>query len=168
MCVAEAMMPRIILRLIQHLREYSRTENTDIYRVAIQDADSFITMLLDFNNMGALMRKVITTALTNPQKYKALLEFSNQSSQSQFEDNSIQTEYSLFMNQSKQIYEEAIRSLPNPEPPDEYKDCPSLQEQLVHVTFLEELVFWTVKFEFPQKVVCLLLNMLPDPDYKVI
>jgi E3 ubiquitin-protein ligase UBR3 len=46
-------------------------------------------------------------------------------------------------------------------------DCPSLQEQLVHRTFLEELVFWTVKFEFPQKVVCLLLNMLPDPDYKV-
>jgi E3 ubiquitin-protein ligase UBR3 len=28
-------------------------------------------------------------------------------------------------------------------------------------------VFWTVKFEFPQKLVCLLLNMLPDPDYKV-
>lgn len=46
-------------------------------------------------------------------------------------------------------------------------DCPSLQEHLVHRTFLEELVFWTVKFEFPQKVVCLLLNMLPDPDYKV-
>ena len=28
-------------------------------------------------------------------------------------------------------------------------------------------MFWTVKYEFPLKVVCLLLNMLPDPDYKV-
>lgn len=46
-------------------------------------------------------------------------------------------------------------------------DCPSLQEQLVHRTFLEEMVFWTVRFEFPQRVVCLLLNMLPDNDYKV-
>nr|CAD7445183.1 unnamed protein product [Timema bartmani] len=46
------------------------------------------------------------------------------------------------------------------------RNCPSLQEQLVHTTFLEELVFWTVKFEFPQKMVCLLLIMLPDTDYK--
>lgn len=72
-----------------------------------------------------------------------------------------------YLTESKRIYEDAIKSLPNPEPPDEYKDCASLQEQLIHRTFLEELVFWTVKFEFPQKVVCLLLNMLPDPDYKV-
>jgi len=27
-------------------------------------------------------------------------------------------------------------------------------------------MFWTVAYEFPQKLVCLLLNMLPDPDYK--
>ena len=48
-----------------------------------------------------------------------------------------------------------------------YLAYPALQDSLVHHTFLEELVFWTVKFEFPQKLVCLLLNMLPDPDYKV-
>ena len=47
-------------------------------------------------------------------------------------------------------------------------DFPALRDVLVHRTFLEELVFWTVKFEFPQKLVCLLLNMLPDPDYKAI
>lgn len=76
-------------------------------------------------------------------------------------------EYTNYMVESKRTYEESVKSLPNPEPPDEYKDCLSLQEQLTHRTFLEELVFWTVKFEFPQKVVCLLLNMLPDPDYKV-
>lgn len=27
-------------------------------------------------------------------------------------------------------------------------------------------MFWTAKGEFPQKIVCLLLNLLPDPDYK--
>lgn len=78
-----------------------------------------------------------------------------------------ETEYAQYLVESKRIYEDALRSLPNPEPPEEYKDCPSLQEHLTHKTFLEELVFWTVKFEFPQKVVCLLLNMLPDTDYKV-
>lgn len=45
-------------------------------------------------------------------------------------------------------------------------ECASLQENLEHTTFLEELMFWTVAYEFPQKLVCLLLNMLPDPDYK--
>lgn len=45
-------------------------------------------------------------------------------------------------------------------------ECASLQELLEHKTFLEELVFWTVAYEFPQKLVCLLLNMLPDQDYK--
>ncbi len=31
---------------------------------------------------------------------------------------------------------------------------------------MEELVFWTVKYEFPERLVCLLLKMLPDADYK--
>ncbi|XP_060521351.1 E3 ubiquitin-protein ligase Ubr3 [Cylas formicarius] len=156
MCVAEAMMPRIILRLLQHLRENSRHSSPDGYKEAIQFADAFITMLLDFNNMGGLMRRVMTSALTNPNKYKNLNEVP--------EDQS--SEYTQYLVKSRQIYEEALKSLPNPEPCDELKDCLSLQRNLVHRTFLEELVFWTVKFEFPQKVVCLLLNMLPDPDYK--
>ncbi|XP_076270101.1 ubr3 ubiquitin ligase isoform X2 [Rhynchophorus ferrugineus] len=156
MCVAEAMMPRIILRLIQHLRENCEENMPESRKWAIQKADAFICMLLDFNNMGGLMRRVMTSALTNPTKYKILNEIpENQES-----------EYAQYLCDSKRIYEEALKSLPNPRPCEELRDCPPLQENLVHKTFLEELVFWTVKFEFPQKVVCLLLNMLPDPDYK--
>lgn len=156
MCISEALMPRIILRLIQHLRENSKSGMPDAHIVAIQDADAFLTMLHDLSAMGAAMRRVMTGALTNPQIYKSLTEVSPN-------DNS---EFAMYMTESQRYYEEAVRSLPNPEPPQEYKDCSALQEYLVHKTFLEELVFWTVKFEFPQKVVCLLLNMLPDPDYK--
>ena len=46
-------------------------------------------------------------------------------------------------------------------------DIPGLNQKLVHHTLLEELLFWTVKFEFPQKVVTLLLSLLPDQSYKV-
>lgn len=56
---------------------------------------------------------------------------------------------------------------PSPEPPDEYKHLPALGEKIVHSTLLEEFIFWTFKFEFPQNIVCFLLNMLPDQDYKV-
>ncbi|XP_059475456.1 E3 ubiquitin-protein ligase Ubr3-like [Neocloeon triangulifer] len=160
MCVAEAMMPRIILRLIQHLRQNSHVKTSEEMKQAIKDADAFLTMLHDFSAMGAAMRKVMTGALTNPQVYKNLTDYES------VETRAVCKEIAEFMRESKRVYEEAIKSLPNPEPPDEYKDCPSLQQHLVHHTFLEELVFWTVVFEFPQKTVCFLLNMLPDVDYK--
>lgn len=44
---------------------------------------------------------------------------------------------------------------------------PRIIESLKHKCFLEELLFWTIKYEFPQKMVTFLLNMLPDQDYKV-
>ncbi|XP_071368759.1 E3 ubiquitin-protein ligase ubr3, partial [Centroberyx affinis] len=44
---------------------------------------------------------------------------------------------------------------------------PSIIESLKHKCFLEELLFWTIKYEFPQKMVTFLLNMLPDQDYKI-
>jgi hypothetical protein len=43
----------------------------------------------------------------------------------------------------------------------------SIMDSLKHKCFLEELLFWTIKYEFPQKMVTFLLNMLPDQDYKV-
>ncbi|XP_012142217.1 ubr3 ubiquitin ligase isoform X3 [Megachile rotundata] len=156
MCVAEAMMPRIILRLIQHLRVHYKAGGTD-FRLVIQDADGYLSMLLDLNKMGALMRHVMTSALTSPQKYRRLMDPYVSSGQ---------PECDPYCQKSNQIYQDAMKSLPNPEPPDEYKECASLQENLEHTTFLEELMFWTVAYEFPQKLVCLLLNMLPDPDYK--
>uniref|UniRef100_A0A8C3D924 E3 ubiquitin-protein ligase n=1 Tax=Corvus moneduloides TaxID=1196302 RepID=A0A8C3D924_CORMO len=43
----------------------------------------------------------------------------------------------------------------------------SIMDVLKHKCFLEELLFWTIKYEFPQKMVTFLLNMLPDQDYKI-
>ncbi|KAK0134878.1 E3 ubiquitin-protein ligase ubr3 [Merluccius polli] len=43
----------------------------------------------------------------------------------------------------------------------------SIMDSLKHACFLEELLFWTIKYEFPQKMVTFLLNMLPDQDYKI-
>ena len=43
---------------------------------------------------------------------------------------------------------------------------PALTAELRHTTLLEELVFWTVKYEFPERLVCLLLKLLPDTQYK--
>ncbi|XP_061091060.1 E3 ubiquitin-protein ligase ubr3 isoform X3 [Conger conger] len=44
---------------------------------------------------------------------------------------------------------------------------PSIMDTLKHKCLLEELLFWTIKYEFPQKMVTFLLNMLPDQNYKI-
>lgn len=44
---------------------------------------------------------------------------------------------------------------------------PGMTKDLNHLTLLEELIFWTVIYRFPQKMVTFLLNMLPENDYKV-
>ena len=67
------------------------------------------------------------------------------------------------MRRSRAYYDNALASLPNPEPTIQ---MPALTAPLEHKSFLEELFFWTVKYEFPEKLVCLLLKMLPDTQYK--
>ncbi|CAH2048297.1 unnamed protein product, partial [Iphiclides podalirius] len=157
MCVAEAMMPRLILRLLQHFRENSWGPQTtsDSYRIAVQECEGYVQMLMEFNNMGDLMRSAMTKALINPQMYRNLVE-------PPFPD----TEYGRYMAESNKEYEKAIESFPAPEPPDEYRQLPALAPRLHHNTLLDEFIFWTFKYEFPQNVVCFLLNMLPDQDYK--
>ncbi|XP_047030367.1 E3 ubiquitin-protein ligase Ubr3 isoform X1 [Helicoverpa zea] len=157
MCVAEAMMPRLILRLLQHFRENScGTQTTsDTYRITVQECEGYVKMLMEFNNMGDLMRSAMTKALINPQMYRNLVE-------PPFPD----TEYGCYMAESNKMYEKALEMFPAPEPPDEYRHLPALAPRLQHNTLLDEFIFWTFKYEFPQNVVCFLLNMLPDQDYK--
>ncbi len=162
MCVAEFMVPRIVLRLIQHLRDNAIPSNADMEPAGqlskceqvINKADLFLKLLHDFSSLGSAMRTVMTKCLIDPQTYQRLTNVDDDS------------EYADFMCRSKQKYEDALRSLPNLEPPPEFADCPVLTADLVHTTLLEELVFWTVKYEFPERLVCLLLKLLPDTQYK--
>ena len=58
------------------------------------------------------MRTVMTKCLIDPQTYQRLTNVDGDS------------EYSNFMCRSKESYEDALRSLPNLEPPAEFQDCP--------------------------------------------
>ena len=56
------------------------------------------------------------------------------------------------MSQSNRKYEEALNSFPSPDPSEDYEDLPALGKELTHNTLLEEFIFWTFKYEFPQNV----------------
>ncbi|XP_077515931.1 ubr3 ubiquitin ligase isoform X2 [Amblyomma americanum] len=159
LCVAESMMPRVILRLVQHLREHSdAADGGAVGQKAVQEADGFLTMLHQLSEMGAVMRQVMTQALTNPLSYRTL----TCAAAMDVEDEA----KAAFLRHNLECYEEAKRRLQNWECPPEYQEVSSLLPELTHNSFLEELVFWMVYFEFPQKLVCFLLNMLPDTNYK--
>lgn len=47
------------------------------------------------------------------------------------------------------------------------KDIESFRAELGHFSFLDEIIFWTVLYEFPSNLITFLLKMLPDEEYKV-
>ena len=50
LAVAKAMMPRLLFRLIQHMRQHSG--DLDQFLAGIESGDKFITMLQDLSSMG--------------------------------------------------------------------------------------------------------------------
>lgn len=64
--VAEAMMPRLLLRMLLHFRmRYSARAASQDFGKAARDCDEYCTLLMELNNMGELMRNVMTKALIN-------------------------------------------------------------------------------------------------------
>lgn len=156
MLVAEAMMPRLILRMLLHFREYSASnlDSDDCHRTA-EYCNDYCAMLMEFNNMGELMRRVMTRTLIDRGVYRRLLDPPYPSPR-----------YGKYIRDGWLQYEEALRQFPSPEPPPDYAHLAALGRTIVHETLLEEFIFWTFKYEFQQQIVCFLLNMLPDQDYK--
>ncbi|XP_065208799.1 E3 ubiquitin-protein ligase Ubr3-like [Planococcus citri] len=150
MRVARTIAPRILFEFIKYLRNLRHDDRF------VPIADNFLSMLIEFSNMGSVMREVLTKALLDRQEYQKF-------TRDWVKDES---KFAQSMATSQIFYEDALESLKILDPPVQYKDCPGLQKELIHNTFLEELFFWTVKFEFPEKIVYFLLNMLPDIEYK--
>ena len=73
MAVAEAMMPRLFFRLIQHMRA-SSSSSDDAVSAAMADADNFLHFLHQLSDMGAAMRKVLANVLTQSNIYHKLTE----------------------------------------------------------------------------------------------
>jgi len=46
-------------------------------------------------------------------------------------------------------------------------DIEETLQSLAHTSLLEELYFWSIKYEFPQKLVTFMLSLLPNEQFKV-
>lgn len=63
MAVAETVMPRFLLRLLHHFRDNGDTRLSSA--TVVKACDDYCSMLMELNNMGELMRNVMTKTLLN-------------------------------------------------------------------------------------------------------
>ncbi|KAI1295772.1 E3 ubiquitin-protein ligase UBR3 [Halotydeus destructor] len=160
LCVAKAMLPRLLHRLLVQLRK----NNAD----ALKEADGFITNILtQMTDMGAAMRTVMSEILISPEIYSSL---SNKC-------DARELEMSVILHDRFENYVSAKKAMTSFKPAAGFlRDCTicnkdvcvisGFEKELVHNSYAEEFLFWTIVYEFPQKLVCFLLNMLPDIRYK--
>ncbi|CAM9941400.1 unnamed protein product [Lampetra planeri] len=198
----ELVLPRVVLRLVQHLREKFAPPppgevpagDHDPQR-AVQQAEQLIGLLEELTKMGGAMRAVLTRVLTSTQSYReltacdqsthgygfsvysggclAMLHHAGQcrlvkrgGGEAQIWKHGRNLCFALHVCVPQYDQEEEPHSLGRRK---RFKIAilGGSSGTLTHKCFLEELLFWTVKYEFPQKMVTLLLNMLPDQEYKV-
>ncbi|XP_052682389.1 E3 ubiquitin-protein ligase ubr3-like [Crassostrea angulata] len=156
LAIAEALMPRVILRLIHHFRDNCKPmAYRDTFSLAMNDAEHFLSFMHSLSDMGAAMRRVMGLALTNTTMYKYLTEVEELPDYSN----------SYFV-ESQKNYLVELNSLSVPKGFEDFDNLPGLSQELHHSCLLDELVFWMVKYEFPEKLVTLLLSLLPDEHYK--
>ena len=182
--VGKSILPRLLHRLLLQLRK-----NTP---EALKEADDFLTSVLTaMTEMGAAMRSVMTGPLIEPAIYAGLASSESAASfpcmrcffRLTFGDFSVpecdsnDPSVAELMRERLQSYERAKEELTSFTPRENFhKECTvcsdagtaikAFERDLVHTSFAEELLFWTIVYKFPQTLVCFLLNMLPDNQYK--
>uniref|UniRef100_A0A3P9AIH4 E3 ubiquitin-protein ligase n=1 Tax=Esox lucius TaxID=8010 RepID=A0A3P9AIH4_ESOLU len=161
--MSEMVLPRFIICIIQYLRDgYTEPDTSterDLQKV-LQQLEAQISFLEDLTKMGGAMRTVLTKILTNQETFKDL-----SMGTCLFLHISLYTSHYYFF-KDDQDGEQSVGQRKRVKLSSTTKD-PSIMDSLKHKCFLEELLFWTIKYEFPQKMVTFLLNMLPDQDYKI-
>lgn len=98
--IAEAMMPRLLVRLLHHFRETDGTQHPFSGQTA-KTCDEYCSMLMELNNMGEVLRRVMTRALIDPALYRRLVD-------GPFGED----EYGRFLTSSRRKYELAVKAFP--------------------------------------------------------
>lgn len=154
MAVAKEMVPRLFIRLLYHLRENFLSQvstGRNSFILSINELEHFLNFMQSLSDMGAAMRRVMAQALTTESHYTKSTE--------QGADGK---------NDSYAAFKEQLNSngLRYPANFDKYKEKPGMSQKLEYTTIIEELLFWVMRYEFPQGLVTFLLGLLPDDLYK--
>ncbi|ESO97194.1 hypothetical protein LOTGIDRAFT_51305, partial [Lottia gigantea] len=195
MFAAEIIIPRLIMRLLYHLRDSSQAHAPSYAApyLAMVECEKFVDFLHSLADMGAAMRKVIAKSLTNPQIYEKMTTGINGASFPLRHTPCIisviekEDESNRYFVQNQKSYQTMINMTLYPDSFNRYhgklkhlfSDLPreiniisitgkiGLSQRLSHESLLDELIFWSVRYYFPTNINTLLLKMLPEDEYKI-
>ncbi|ESO10203.1 hypothetical protein HELRODRAFT_72952, partial [Helobdella robusta] len=137
--VAEIMIPRLVVRLVQYLR-HSGAEKQYISKMT-----SFISFLQELSETGDLMQQIFSNVFTSQNDYTTYM----------ISKSDVGVEYD--------IYEASLKF----DTINVNKYFPELADDLIHKTLLDEMFFWVIKSKFPEHLVTFLLSILPNEQYKL-
>lgn len=160
LCIANETVPRLLHYLLLYLRGNNFTNN--------KKANALINdILIYLCDLGTLMQTIICNSLTDPNSYKSFLKLNK-------EDD---LDYQHYLKTLSKNYRNAVQELELSSIFPDLGDLKisdlsivdqieSFKSDIKHETYLDEIIFWVIYYEFPSNLVTFLLKMLPNDDYK--
>lgn len=167
-CMPRTLIPKLLYALTLSLRARNFQGN-DFTKALVCD------VLIYLNDLGTLMQGILCDVLVHPGLYSTHMDQDNITNNKELYMASYLGD--LSSRYQKAVAEMQLKSILSELPPEEeseyiinlpaVKSINSFKTKLLHTTFLDELLFWTIMNEFPSELVTFLLKMLPNDDYKV-
>lgn len=153
MCVPRRAMPRVIHRLAIQLRRYGTELSHEV--------DLYIDFLNKIANSCQAMRELIIETMISEQIYFSQIQWLSYHPSGLYCAN-INTGLTSLRREMKHL--KPFKIPENWFPPS--KNMKAFCDLLTPKNFIDELMLWTIVFEFPQKLVCFLLSFLMNCEYK--
>ena len=126
----------------------------------MRDAEGYMEFLQSLTTLGAGFKSLLGDCLSSTSIYAESCRPVHCKTK----------EYVDFVASSQKTFAESVGTILTPIFPRplslEYPSLASEGGPFNHDSILDELMFWIVKYEFPQSLVTFLLTMLPDEAYK--
>ncbi|XP_047739431.1 E3 ubiquitin-protein ligase Ubr3-like [Hyalella azteca] len=153
----QQLVPHIVVRMVYHLREASSDADPTV-SVAVSDLDALFSFCQALCERNLRVEEIFRDVLCSTQAYAHFREG--------LMPDGTRSSGHASISASWRCYSAAFAALPDIQMPDDYHDVTGAVGAVGHTTFLDELVFWMINFEFPEKLSCFLLSMRPDAVFE--
>uniref|UniRef100_F6RPY5 E3 ubiquitin-protein ligase n=1 Tax=Ciona intestinalis TaxID=7719 RepID=F6RPY5_CIOIN len=171
----KVMLDRIILAMVHILRKFS--SHASLHETFIvnftTEIEEFFAFILELVKLGSPIRTHLTQLLLNEKLYQGLMRYKGYKS-IENPDTSIRNYHknsiSWFLHSVAKGAVTKIKFLfqcvKQPIIPPDIPDRGQFKRSEEYKNYVDEITFWIVRYEFPEPVILIILNLLPDPDMK--
>nr|CAB3260717.1 uncharacterized protein LOC100175735 [Phallusia mammillata] len=161
--VAKVLLDRMVLFLCHVLRSLSANVlSPETFQVNFPgNLKHLFTFMLELIKLGSVIRSHLCNLLLNEPLYVSLL---NCRGYKCVEDNS--NHICKLHAISVREFSKSVQTLRKPLIPEEIRNREYFDRPLQYRRYLDELTYWIVRYEFPEPLILILLNLLPDLKFK--